>query len=141
MIGVAGEGDVEAVLHSDQPLHRMRRGRVHADLPVPVQGHEGKRRVDLVADHVEIERIAFGNARPVVHAGAAERIDAHAHAGAADQVEVEHVAQVFDVRSEEHTSELQSLMRISYAVYCLKQKKQLKLRTKRKIMRLYKITT
>src|SRR3546814_13702679 len=28
-------------------------------------------------------------------------------------------------RSEEHTSELQSLMRISYAVFCLKKKKQL----------------
>src|SRR3546814_2669446 len=27
-------------------------------------------------------------------------------------------------RSEEHTSELQSLMRISYAVFCLKNKKQ-----------------
>src|SRR3546814_9885615 len=29
-----------------------------------------------------------------------------------------------DIRSEEHTSELQSLMRISYAVFCLKKKKQ-----------------
>src|SRR3546814_3478717 len=29
-----------------------------------------------------------------------------------------------DPRSEEHTSELQSLMRISYAVFCLKKKKQ-----------------
>src|SRR3546814_7729074 len=29
-----------------------------------------------------------------------------------------------DGRSEEHTSELQSLMRISYAVFCLKKKKQ-----------------
>src|SRR3546814_8574179 len=28
-----------------------------------------------------------------------------------------------DQRSEEHTSELQSLMRISYAVFCLKKKK------------------
>src|SRR3546814_4706297 len=28
-----------------------------------------------------------------------------------------------DMRSEEHTSELQSLMRISYAVFCLKKKK------------------
>src|SRR3546814_1727510 len=28
------------------------------------------------------------------------------------------------MRSEEHTSELQSLMRISYAVFCLKQKNQ-----------------
>src|SRR3546814_6220553 len=30
-----------------------------------------------------------------------------------------------DVRSEEHTSELQSLMRSSYAVFCLKKKKHL----------------
>src|SRR3546814_5499655 len=30
----------------------------------------------------------------------------------------------FDERSEEHTSELQSLMRISYAVFCLKKKKR-----------------
>src|SRR3546814_3735429 len=29
-----------------------------------------------------------------------------------------------EIRSEEHTSELQSLMRISYAVFCLKKKKQ-----------------
>src|SRR3546814_2039306 len=31
-----------------------------------------------------------------------------------------------DHRSEEHTSELQSLMRISYAVFCLKKKKETK---------------
>src|SRR3546814_7392854 len=30
------------------------------------------------------------------------------------------------LRSEEHTSELQSLMRISYAVFCLKKKKTIK---------------
>src|SRR3546814_1159188 len=33
-------------------------------------------------------------------------------------------------RSEEHTSELQSLMRISYAVFCLKKKKKTKRRKK-----------
>src|SRR3546814_4890750 len=31
---------------------------------------------------------------------------------------------IFDARSEEHTSELQSLMRISYAVLCLKKKQK-----------------
>src|SRR3546814_4160184 len=31
-----------------------------------------------------------------------------------------------EARSEEHTSELQSLMRISYAVFCLKKKKTIK---------------
>src|SRR3546814_7568431 len=36
------------------------------------------------------------------------------------------VAGILRMRSEEHTSELQSLMRISYAVFCLKKKKQKK---------------
>src|SRR3546814_7684895 len=35
-----------------------------------------------------------------------------------------------DTRSEEHTSELQSLMRISYAVFCLKKKKKNMKKTK-----------
>src|SRR3546814_2528467 len=35
------------------------------------------------------------------------------------------MAIALDQRSEEHTSELQSLMRISYAVFCLKKKNQL----------------
>src|SRR3546814_3290623 len=34
-----------------------------------------------------------------------------------------HIKPVYAGRSEEHTSELQSLMRISYAVFCLKKKK------------------
>src|SRR3546814_5770333 len=39
-------------------------------------------------------------------------------------------------RSEEHTSELQSLMRISYAVFCLKKKKKSKkhIKVKQKIV-------
>src|SRR3546814_6280608 len=37
-------------------------------------------------------------------------------------VAVEHAGVVGVERSEEHTSELQSLMRISYAVFCLKKK-------------------
>src|SRR3546814_8109980 len=45
---------------------------------------------------------------------------------AADQTRYEGIA---EVRSEEHTSELQSLMRISYAVFCLKKKKSTKAHT------------
>src|SRR3546814_9698674 len=54
---------------------------------------------------------------------------------AANGIMVTHGAQIprrfmyegVDARSEEHTSELQSLMRISYAVFCLKKKKKTKL--------------
>src|SRR3546814_2183646 len=42
----------------------------------------------------------------------------------AARIEIETTAVVPEGRSEEHTSELQSLMRISYAVFCLKKKKQ-----------------
>src|SRR3546814_3190643 len=56
----------------------------------------------------------------VVEARAADRGEARSI--------VEHDEQIFDdavaQRSEEHTSELQSLMRISYAVFCLKKKKK-----------------
>src|SRR3546814_2747936 len=38
-------------------------------------------------------------------------------------------AGILQFRSEEHTSELQSLMRISYAVFCLKKKKNAKIGT------------
>src|SRR3546814_2495935 len=40
------------------------------------------------------------------------------------------MASEMDRRSEEHTSELQSLMRISYAVFCLKKKKKKKIKYK-----------
>src|SRR3546814_3943825 len=50
-------------------------------------------------------------------------------------VEPAHVLSVR--RSEEHTSELQSLMRISYAVFCLKKTKAYKSYTLTDIHRLY----
>src|SRR3546814_6880153 len=45
------------------------------------------------------------------------------HLGTRD-CQAEHLSQFLKGRSEEHTSELQSLMRISYAVFCLKKKKK-----------------
>src|SRR3546814_2345589 len=40
-----------------------------------------------------------------------------------ERIDEHHLHAVEQDRSEEHTSELQSLMRISYAVFCLKKKK------------------
>src|SRR3546814_1261043 len=58
------------------------------------------------AEHVELSGPHYFNA----HAGMA------CFAGATERIRVN------SCRSEEHTSELQSLMRISYAVFCLKKK-------------------
>src|SRR3546814_5476242 len=53
------------------------------------------------------------------------------HMGIAESTVEKHLAKalrlVSEARSEEHTSELQSLMRISYAVFCLKKKKHIKI--------------
>src|SRR3546814_4149692 len=62
----------------------------------------------------------FRSSRQIEHdflAAAADRVDADLAVDALDLA-------TGDIgRSEEHTSELQSLMRISYAVFCLKKKK------------------
>src|SRR3546814_1897660 len=57
-----------------------------------------------------------------VVAGAVEGLLDRDDAGVARGLLQEHHYRV-EARSEEHTSELQSLMRISYAVFCLKKKK------------------
>src|SRR3546814_2318896 len=55
----------------------------------------------------------------------------HAHAIARKLVAIgrdrkhRQAGDLFELRSEEHTSELQSLMRISYAVFCLKKKNKI----------------
>src|SRR3546814_9862598 len=45
------------------------------------------------------------------------------------------------LRSEEHTSEIQSLMRISYAVFCLKKKKKLLFKIPKVYIKHYQILT
>src|SRR3546814_3495138 len=58
----------------------------------------------------------------------AEPVGGHLRPGLAvelhPRVEPLHRLRIDASRSEEHTSELQSLMRISYAVFCLKKKKK-----------------
>src|SRR3546814_3789356 len=61
---------------------------------------------------LENERLAPGIAFPLVRKLLALNTLVRAHAPRA--------VQAGQIRSEEHTSELQSLMRISYAVFCLK---------------------
>src|SRR3546814_10607430 len=60
---------------------------------------------------------AFALGRELVHVAAGTEIPART-------AQMHH-----PYRSEEHTSELQSLMRISYAVFCLKKKKKQKIST------------
>src|SRR3546814_9117802 len=63
----------------------------------------------VVKAHPHIAGIERDRASPAVPGGVEAAVEAKAERG--------------ERRSEEHTSELQSLMRISYAVFCLKKKK------------------
>src|SRR3546814_7660810 len=56
------------------------------------------------------------------HVGHVIDFDQTAHAGVAFDQRVIDTFRHLQIRSEEHTSELQSLMRISYADLCLKKK-------------------
>src|SRR3546814_3885151 len=62
---------------------------------------------------------AFGAAGVGVLYGDTDSVFVQLAGGGADEAE-----RLRARRSEEHTSELQSLMRISYAVFCLKKKKE-----------------
>src|SRR3546814_1790236 len=76
------------------------------------------RQVDAACDAAVVHVAAAGRAHGEV---AARAIDFDV--ARTDRADRDAAADIF--RSEEHTSELQSLMRNSYAVFCLKKKKQL----------------
>ena len=63
MIGVAGECNLEAVLKAEQPLHRLGRRRVHADLAIPIRRHKTERRVDGLVDYRQVPTVELGNWR------------------------------------------------------------------------------
>src|SRR3546814_4645059 len=73
-------------------------------------GHAGQPAVEFVGPGMIGANELLGAARRAVD-----------EAGAAVAADIGEGADI--ARSEEHTSELQSLMRISYAVFCLKKKK------------------
>src|SRR3546814_4664766 len=64
-------------------------------------------------DHKAPRRAVVEHARLCVEAAIREPVGQHGHAKLRP-------IRIGTLRSEEHTSELQSLMRISYAVFCLK---------------------
>src|SRR3546814_10810518 len=64
------------------------------------------------------------------HFGLLRRRAAYGHCIWLDDTDRRRMAETGTLRSEEHTSELQSLMRISYAVFCLKKKNKQHKRSK-----------
>ena len=94
VVRVASEGHVKALTQAYQALHGIRRGRVHADLAVPVDGHEAEGRVDLGVHHFQVQLVVLGNGRPVAYPCPAQRVDAQAQPGATDDIEIDDVFQV-----------------------------------------------
>src|SRR3546814_10476485 len=87
---------------------------------LPISDRRGDQRA-LVARGVEPDPVGVLGAERLEH-GAEVRQRPRREVVALRGVHVELVERL--ERSEEHTSELQSLMRISYAVFCLKKKKK-----------------
>src|SRR3546814_2658321 len=84
------------------------------DLGVDIELNDAIQRLRF--EHPEVGAVVVTSARDRVFCAGA---NIPMLAGSTHQAKVN-----FCKRSEEHTSELQSLMRISYAVFCLKKKKQ-----------------
>src|SRR3546814_4202328 len=87
----------------------------------------GRQREQAEDRLVGIRRAVDLRAEPLLGLGKSDRIEARrplVHQAQHQRLGAERTMRVGGIRSEEHTSELQSLMRISYAVFCLKKKKQ-----------------
>src|SRR3546814_9669414 len=89
---------------------------------LPILSIEAGARAGMIApDHVTFEYLRgrqFAPAEGDFEAACALWRALHSDQGA----KFDRIADIDAARSEEHTSELQSLMRISYAVFCLKKK-------------------
>src|SRR3546814_10228270 len=90
----------------------------HAGMPVRFGAVEGAAAVDEHRAAPALREVALELDAGGDHVLGADREVADARADLAPLVAADAA-----VRSEEHTSELQSLMRISYAVFCLKKKR------------------
>src|SRR3546814_2258995 len=90
---------------------------------IEIDHHQIDRADRMVAHRRGVFGIVAHAEQPAMHLGV-ERLDAAVHhLGKAGEIgNVAHREPGVAQRSEEHTSELQSLMRISYAVFCLKKK-------------------
>src|SRR3546814_8135027 len=108
------------VCSSDLPIGADFLGAVDAD--VDAEGHP------RLADHhgLDLEVLAAKRAQAEQarrHHGGDDHRDDATGVEAVERHELGQPHRILVGRSEEHTSELQSLMRISYAVFCLKKKK------------------
>jgi hypothetical protein len=93
-VGIASEGDFEAILEADQALHRVGRGRIHPNLAVPIDRHEPEGRIDDFVHNRKIQTVTLGNRAPIVNFGATKRIHAHFYIRAANRIHVEHAAEI-----------------------------------------------
>src|SRR3546814_10530526 len=84
----------------------------------------------VVVQHGEVEAVDIGDVAKLAAGGVADTraLDLD-HVGAEPGQQLRAGRPGLHMRSEEHTSELQSLMRISYAVFCLKKNKKKQVRT------------
>ena len=96
-VGVIAREDVEVALVTKRAGHREAARAVHADLLVPVKGHERPARVDLGVDHREVDAVALGDELVVLDSGAAEGVCSEADARLADRAEVDDVLEGGDV--------------------------------------------
>src|SRR3546814_10048678 len=112
-----------ALLAEQGDLAREAVGRLHRPAIIPERRIVAPRRVEMEDDEIAdilrqiLHRAIIFVALDIGAALVGKQGDQLGDAGL-DKVD----AGRFERRSEEHTSELQSLMRISYAVFCLKPK-------------------
>src|SRR3546814_8248191 len=111
-----------AYLEAERADHRRA-----LDAKAGLQGERSRLSAELAAAHAQLATLTRERDDARTREGALACSLSEVRSRAADADAARERLRVDLTRSEEHTSELQSLMRISYAVFCLKKKTQHKL--------------
>src|SRR3546814_503600 len=117
----ADQGMREMVKVVGDALRRLADGDLTTQLPKLADGYEALQK-DFNQTMRQLHEAMLSVASAANGIGAGSREISQASDDLARRTE-NHATNLAEARSEEHTSELQSLMRISYAVFCLQKKK------------------
>src|SRR3546814_2354032 len=124
-VGIHVGDDVETALGEQRARVRIGGvGELFERALHPPFGHRFARMLARIKPDLRVAAAHFEAVDRLAFEAGAEAAMSHALAfgGPGDEVVVALHRVGREIRSEEHTSELQSLMRISYAVFCLKKK-------------------
>src|SRR5579862_6239980 len=100
VIRIAGKRNIKLISQADESLHGIWRRRIHANLSVPIDTHEAKRRINGFVDDCEVEPVLLGNPWPIIDACASEGIHSKPNVCIVNGIQVDDTTEILDIGAQ-----------------------------------------